>query len=128
MLKRVGAGLVSLSFLFMLGCATLFNSGSKDVSLNTDPTGATVLVDGNRRGTTPMTLELDNNSSHTVTFQMDGHEDVSCEIGTSVGAGWVILDVLGGLVPVVIDAATGKWNSLEKNSCSAQLPEASTSR
>lgn len=126
--KRVGAGLLSLAFLLMLGCATLFNSGTKDVSLNSDPSGATVLVDGNRRGTTPMTLELDNNSSHTVTFEMEGRESITCEIGTSVGAGWVILDVLGGIVPVVIDAATGKWKSLNKSSCNAQLPEASARR
>lgn len=128
MLKRIGAGGLSLAFVFFLGCAALFNSSTKDVSLNSDPSGATVLVDGNRRGTTPTTLELDNNSSHTVTFQMDGHENMSCEIGTSVGAGWVILDVLGGVLPVVIDAATGKWKSLEKGSCNVQLPEASASR
>lgn len=128
MLRRASAVTVTLSFLLMLGCATLFNSGSQNVTMSSDPTGAEVYVDGNRRGQTPLTLELDNNSSHTVTFEMEGHKEVSCELGTSVGAGWVVLDVLGGLVPVIIDAATGKWKSLESSNCNATLPEADAAK
>ena len=44
----------------------------------------------------------------------------------TVGASWVILDVLGGLVPIIIDAATGKWNSLDRETCNINLPQASS--
>ncbi len=26
-----------------------------------------------------------------------------------MGGGWVVLDVIFGLVPVIVDAATGRW-------------------
>lgn len=123
---RKGTVLLLLtSFVFALpGCATLFNSGSANVPMSSDPTGAEVIVDGNRRGTTPVTLELDNNSKHTVVFQKEGYKDVTCELGTSVGAGWVVLDVLGGLAPIIIDAATGKWKSLNTKNCNVTMREA----
>ena len=31
----------------------------------------------------------------------------------SVGIGWVILDILGGLVPLIVDTATGDWFMLD---------------
>ncbi|ETA27261.1 hypothetical protein SJDPG2_04310 [Porphyromonas gingivalis SJD2] len=30
-------------------------------------------------------------------------------------AKWVVLDVLGGLIPVAIDAITGNWYGLDQN-------------
>lgn len=123
MLKKVvTTGLLVCFGFTAVACGTLFNSGSKSVSMSSEPSEAEVYVDGGRRGITPITLELDNQSEHTVVFRKDGHEEVTCQIGTSVGAGYVILDVLGGLVPVIIDAATGKWKSLDKETCNVNLP------
>jgi hypothetical protein len=33
------------------------------------------------------------------------------------GGGWIVLDVLAGLVPVIIDAATGEWSSVDEEDC-----------
>jgi len=38
-----------------------------------------------------------------------------------VRAGIVVLDILVGLVPVIIDAATGAWNSLSPNMVNVTL-------
>jgi len=38
-----------------------------------------------------------------------------------VGAGWVILDILGGLIPVIVDAATGDWHYLDQTNVNAAL-------
>jgi len=32
-----------------------------------------------------------------------------------------VLDILGGLIPIVIDAATGDWNKLDQDSVNAAL-------
>jgi hypothetical protein len=42
-------------------------------------------------------------------------------VNASVGAGWVIIDILGGLLPVIIDAATGDWYSLDQDHVNAAL-------
>ena len=98
-------------------CATLFGSHTKDLALTTDPAGAEVFVDGNRVGTAPVTFNVDNNKSHIVTFKMDGYHPATCTMQTATGAGWIILDVLGGLIPVIIDAATGDWDQLKGDGC-----------
>lgn len=35
--------------------------------------------------------------------------------------GWIVLDILGALVPVVIYAATGAWYSLDQKNIDAVL-------
>ncbi len=77
-----------------------------------------------RRGVTPFSLDLNNHRDHTVVFRKEGYEDVVCNITATIEAKWVILDVLGAitLAPIIVDAATGKWKSLDKEACNITLP------
>lgn len=121
-MRRIFVGLSIMGLILVLGgCAALFNSKTSSIQMNSNPVGASVIVDGNRVGTTPMSIDLSNKAEHTVVFRMDGRDDVTCMINRKVGAGWVVLDVLGGLVPVIIDAATGSWYELDKNTCNGNL-------
>lgn len=60
-----------------------------------------------------MSVELSKKREHTITFKKAGYQDVTQVVDTKVGGGWIILDILGGLAPVIIDAATGSWKSLD---------------
>jgi PEGA domain len=104
-----------------VACAALFNAKTHPIQMNSNPAGAEVWVDGNRVGTTPTSVDLSIKEEHTVTFKMADHKDVTCLVNRKVGVGWVVLDVLGGLVPVIIDAATGSWYELDKNACNGDL-------
>lgn len=108
------------------GCATLFSSKSKKIPLVSDPQGAEVFLNGNRVGVTPMNLKIDNGKSQTITFRKAGYKEVSCQLTAKTGAGWVILDVLAGLVPIIIDAATGDWSQVKESSCTVALPPANS--
>ena len=124
MYRMPKALVVSFCFVMVLsliGCATLFKEKNKTVSFDLDPQGATVYIDGNRMGTTPMPLNLSNKKALTVTFKKEGYEDKTYIINTKIGAGWVILDCLGGFIPVVIDAVTENWYSLESDSVKVML-------
>ena len=55
--------------------------------------------------------------------KIEGYESITRVVNTKVGAGWIVLDVLGGLIPVVIDAATGNWNKLDQDAVNAVLEE-----
>ena len=103
------------------GCATLFGESTRTVAFSSNPPEAEVLIDGVSYGRTPISIDLDNHNSRTVVFRRDGYQDVACNLNASVGAGWVILDVLGGLVPVVVDAATGAWRSLDQGACNVNM-------
>lgn len=117
---------VVLVALAIAGCGALFNSGPEQVTFTSQPDGADVFVNGNRRGTTPLTIPLAKNQDYVVTFRKAGHQEVVTTINKKVGATWVVLDVLGGLIPVVIDAATGSWYVLSTNAVHGSLGSAMT--
>jgi hypothetical protein len=107
--------------LVATGCATLFSTSTSNVAMTSSPTGAAVYIDGTRAGVTPTIVELENNKSYTVAFRTDDGGESSCRINRKVGAGWVILDILGGLIPVIIDAATGAWYGLDTRTCDVNI-------
>ena len=108
------------------GCATLFNSEVKAVGMYSSPMEAEVWVNGIMRGKTPLSVELDNQESHTVVFKKEGHSDVTCNLGSEFEVGWLIVDVVPGIllsvVPSVIDAATGDWRGISRDACNVVLP------
>jgi hypothetical protein len=105
----------------LAGCAAILGSHQKDFEFNSNPQQADVFVNGSRVGSTPMKLRLDNHKAQEVVFRKEGYKEVSCKLEKGVGAGWVILDVLGGLVPIVIDAATNSWSQVKGSSCTGTL-------
>jgi hypothetical protein len=105
------------------GCATLFGPDKHPLDLSSNPQGAEVIVNGVKKGTTPLELELKADKSYTIEFKKEGYQKVTRVVNTEVGAGWVVLDVLGGLVPVIVDAATGNWNKLDQEAVNASLSE-----
>ncbi len=106
------------------GCGALFNGEASPITMNSNPIGAQVLVDGDPVGTTPVTVDISVKEEHRVTFRMAGYDDVTCILNRKVGAGWIILDILAGVVPIIIDAATGSWYELSENACNVTLPRA----
>lgn len=94
-------------------CAAIFSSGPDPVAFDSDPSGAELLVNGERMGTTPVTLQLHPDKQHTVTFRRPGYEDAVVSLTTHVQAGWVVLDILAGVIGVAIDAGTGEWKAFD---------------
>jgi hypothetical protein len=107
----------------LTGCATLFAPKTHPLALSSEPYGAEVYLNGARMGTTPVTLDLKADQNYVVEFRKDGYMPVSHLVNTKVGAGWVILDIMGGLVPIIVDAATGAWNKLDQEAINATLYE-----
>jgi len=103
------------------GCATVLGSKNHDFDFNTEPHGAQVIVDGTPVGSTPLTVNLSNTQSHTVVFKKAGFADVGCVTGRGTGAGWVIADVIFGLVPLVVDAATNDWSHAKTHECNQTM-------
>lgn len=103
------------------GCATIFKGASENVDFSSDPSGADVYINGSLRGKTPISLKLESKKTYTIEFKKEGYEPRTYTITNHVGAGWIILDILGGLVPVIVDAATGAWYELDQDAVNAVL-------
>ena len=111
--------IISLLVMICVGislssCATLFKGTVEDVNFGSNPGGAEVWVDGRFMGRTPLNFKLSSNKSYVIEFKYAG-QIKSVNLTAQVGAGWVILDILAGLIPVIIDAATGAWYSFDEN-------------
>ena len=113
--------LVILMGMFLLNCGAIFLGSSQNVSFNTSPDRATVVVNGAIRGETPVNLKLKTNEYYIITFKKEGYEDKTYSITNHVSGGIVVLDVLGGLLPIVIDAATGSWYRLDETTINLPL-------
>ena len=102
-------------------CATIFKGTMEEVEFESSPDRAQVYVEGKLMGETPLAIKLESKKSYTIVFKAEGYKDQSYHIKNKIGAGWIILDILGGLVPVIIDAATGAWYSLDQKNINAVL-------
>jgi len=111
------AVLCLLVALIVSGCAAVLGTKQKDFSLGSDPGGADVYLNGNRLGKTPLRVKLSNQANHVFVFRRAGYGEATCTLNRGTGAGWVILDVLFGLVPIVVDAATNSWSQTKGNEC-----------
>ena len=118
-----GISIVVLVVYLLGGCATIFKGSHNMVDFSSNPAGAKVYVNGALRGTTPINLKLESKRTYTIEFKKDGFETQTYTITNHVGVGWIVLDVLFGLVPVIVDAATGAWYELDQNAVNAVLEQ-----
>ncbi len=114
-MKRSIAVVCILSFApFTAGCGVIFGGTRQAIHVASDPAGAGVATTpGTVEYKTPAVISLDRSSQTVLTFSAPGYGSRSVEIQRSIRGGIVVLDVLFGLVPLIVDAATGAWYKLE---------------
>lgn len=112
---------VVLASLLVMSCATLFKGNSSELDCSSEPRGAMVYVNGNYMGDTPIQLKLESKKNYSIEFRKDGYQTKTVNVTNHVGVGWIILDVLAGLVPVIVDAATGSWYHLDQKNINVML-------
>ncbi|MBM3310196.1 MAG: PEGA domain-containing protein [Candidatus Aminicenantes bacterium] len=106
---------------FGTSCATVFKGNHSRVGFTSDPRGAKVYVNGEYMGDTPIRLKLESRHDYTVEFVKDGFKTKAFRLTNHIGPGWVVLDVILGLVPVLVDALTGSWYDLDQKHLNAVL-------
>ena len=106
-----------VSIAFLIGCylnlaaCSIFGGSSQPLTVNSDPPGANVLINGTLSGTTPLQHQVPRRGDLTVEVQKAGYKPQSRMTGrklSSVG----IVDVIGGalfLLPLLGLIAPGAW-------------------
>ena len=104
------AKLVSLAVFapaVVAACATIMHGTSQQVGINSQPAGATVVVDSQTAGTTPVAAKLARKRSHRITVTMPGYQQFEM-VTTRKTSGWVWGNIVfGGLIGLIVDASTG---------------------
>jgi hypothetical protein len=111
------AGVISLC----AGCAALEKGTHEEVDFASEPTNADVYVNGERMGTTPVTLKLESKETYKIEFKKKGFGTKTYMITNHIGTKWVVFDVILGLAPVLVDAITGAWYQLDQDYVKAYL-------
>jgi len=117
-IKILALGLICL---YLSNCATLFKGTKEEVNFNSNPIGAEVWIDGKMMGKTPVKFELKSKKEYVIEFKYEGYEIQTVNLTNHIGTGWIILDILTGLIPVIIDAATGAWYSFDEKNVNVTL-------
>jgi hypothetical protein len=119
MKKLLAMGLVTV--LMFSSCALIFKGDSARIVFTSSPSQAQVLIDGSVIGSTTTEAVLKVNRSYNITFRKVGYADQTYILNNRIGALWIVLDVVSGLVPLVIDAATGAWYEFDTNNVNVTL-------
>jgi len=103
------------------GCATIINKTTQQVGISSNPSNATVTVDGASFGRTPTIASLKRGDNHIVKIELEGYRPYEMAITKKV-SGWVWGNVLfGGLIGLAVDAISGGLYRLTPEQVQADL-------
>ena len=124
---KIGLTLCLVGMLPMVSACASITQGTRDaLLLRTDPEGASAMTsNGYSCAETPCAIEVPKKQGFTVTFEKDGCEPKSVNVITRMsksGGAAVAGNVLvGGIIGLGVDAATGAAKELVPNPVEAKL-------
>lgn len=119
---KLGIILLAASTLALsTGCATILKGSRESLTIVSEPSGAKVQINGIDLGNTPLTTRVHGTTDQMIQVRKEGYETRSVLIASSVGAGWIVVDFFCGVLPLLVDAVTGDWKSLDQNNVNVVL-------
>lgn len=107
-------GLAALAATMLSGCASVTRGWEETISIASTPSGATAVVSGTEQPVscvTPCAVQVKRNADITVALDLPGYEPqlipLTKEISTTGGAGFAGNLLLGGVIGMGVDAASG---------------------
>ncbi len=102
---------VAFVALTAAGCATVTRGTTNQITFSSEPSEATVRTSIGHTCQTPCMLEIPRKSEFIATFELDGYKKQQIPVATRVAgsgaAGFAGNVLLGGIVGMGVDAATG---------------------
>lgn len=109
------------------GCATVITGNMTHVKVTGTPENADVYYDGGYVGKTPCTITLsksDLKQSKIITIRTQGEKVSQTFLNRKVNIGIVAIDLVCGVIPAIIDLATGALYSPYPRTINYQLTKA----
>lgn len=122
-MKKVTLATLTLvaSFVILQACGTIIHGTTQEIGISSNPSKATVTVDGQEKGTTPMVVDFKRKDTHMVQIELDGYETYETTLTRKV-SGWVWGNIVfGGLVGLAVDAISGGLYKLNPDQIEAEL-------
>lgn len=116
MFRRLASLIVAMCWL--TSCATLIHGGMQTVSINTDPPGARVTVDG-QNVVAPAEVKLGRDRDHQVVASMAGYDDATATINSHFS--WITVVDMVLILPWFVDLISGGSGYLDPDTVNLQL-------
>lgn len=108
---------------FLSGCASVVNGSRQEVVIDSQPSGAEVMINGVSRGQTPLRIDLLRKTSHLVELSLEGYLHYEVTVEPEMNAAVWGNIVAGGAIGMMIDGSNGSTNSLVPSEVNAVLIE-----
>jgi PEGA domain len=119
--KHFASFILLIFCLFFTGCATIIHGSKQQVAIISDPRKARIEIDGIALGQTPYVARLTRGNNHLVKIELEGYLPYEMKLKSKLD-GWFFGNiVLGGLIGIVIDVATGSMYRLSPKDVTTQL-------
>lgn len=113
--------LLFLSLILTSGCATIIHGSRQKVGVSSNPSGATVYIDGQMMGRTPTIVVLTRKDFHHVKIVLPGYMPYETDLIRKVDA-WIAGNILfGGLIGLGVDAVSGSMYKLTPDQIIGEL-------
>jgi hypothetical protein len=123
-MKKILVLAISLS---LSNCATIIHGSKQDVGFSSNPTGASVTINGESFGKTPTVVKLQRKDTHAVKITLDGYLPYEVLLTRKVD-GWIAGNIIfGGIIGLIVDAADGAMYKLSPEQLTAELRKESAS-
>lgn len=99
--------LILTAIVFLQGCASIISGKTQQVTFNSEPDGANVIITGRQIGKTPITTQLDRAKDQTLTFEKEGYKPVTMQLTTTLNSWFWGNILIGGLIGSTTDGITG---------------------
>lgn len=121
-MKNLFSILTILLFLLLTkACGTIIQGTTQEVGINSNPSNASVTINGQNHGNTPMIIDLKRKDSHMVKIELDGYHPYETTL-TRTTSGWVWGNIIfGGLIGLAVDASAGGMYQLTPEQIEAEL-------
>ncbi len=107
--------------LGVAACASIMHGTGQKLNIASEPAGATVSVDDQVVGVTPVVAKLRRNDPHTILVKLDGYQPFQLRTTRHMD-GWVLGNlVFGGPLGLIIDFTDGAAYKLKPKDIAAQL-------
>lgn len=125
MYKAITLGALSAAIILGQGCATVTRGTSQNFGVTSEPNTAQVKFSTGMTCETPCNLKLKRNQGFSGTISKEGHKPAGFTVESKVsgggGAGFAGNILVGGVIGMGVDAASGAMKDLKPNKVHAIL-------
>ena len=121
MKRLIYSTIICILLIQLTGCATIMHTSRQEVGISSQPSGATVFVNGVEGGRTPLSMNLKRKNLHFIKIELDGYLPYEITL-TRKTSGWIWGNIIfGGLIGLAVDAITGGMYKLTPEQVMAEL-------